>query len=150
METTKNRYELAYHLLPEFDEKELPAKVAEIEKIITQNNGEVLKSQTPKKKHLSYPIKQNHYANFGVMEFEAPSDSIEKINSQMKLQNDVLRYLLIKSLGEGKVLRTLVPSKRKTKAKPGEVETAKPIRPKEESAKPEEIEKQLEDIIEKI
>lgn len=140
--------------MPEFDEKELPGKMAEIEKIITQNDGEILKSQEPKKKHLSYPIKQNHYANFGVLEFQAPAEAIDKINAQMKLQNDVLRYLLIKSLGEGKVLRTLVPSKRRAKPKPGDIEAStqasKPVRPKEESAKPEEIEKQLEDVIEKI
>ena len=70
--------------MPEFDEKELPGKVAEIEKIITQNDGGVLKSQEPRKKHLSYPIKGKHYGNFGVIEFEVAPENLEKINNQMK------------------------------------------------------------------
>ena len=151
--TSKKQYELAYHLMPEFDESELPAKVAEIQKIITQNGGAILKSQEPKKKHLSYPIKLKNYANFGVMEFEALAENIESINTQMKMQTDILRYLLIQGYGEGKVLRSLVPSKRRARpAKQGEVvePTSQPIRAKEESAKPEEIEKQLEDVIGKI
>lgn len=151
--TSKNQYELAYHLMPELDEKELPGKVAEIEKIITKNNGAVLTSKEPKKKHLSYPIKLKHYAYFGVLEFEALPENIDNINTQMKLQGDVLRYLLIHGYGSGKVLRSLTSSGRRTRvAKPGEsVEQAgKPIRPKEESAKPEKIEKQLEDVIGKI
>ncbi len=151
--TSKNQYELAYHLMPEFDEKELAPKVAEIEKIITQNGGGVLKSQEPKKKHLSYPIKQKNYANFGVMEFEAPPENIESINAQMKMQTDILRYLLIQGYGEGKVLRSLTPSKRRARpAKLGEVvePTSQPIRAKEESAKPEEIEKQLEEVLGEI
>lgn len=151
--TSKNQYELAYHLMPELDETELPGKVAELEKIITQNGGNVLKSQEPKKKHLSYPIKGKHYANFGFMEFEVAPENLEKINADVKLHDDILRYLLIQGYGSGKVLRSLTPSKRRARvAKPGESieQTGKPIRAKEESAKPEEIEKQLEDVIEKI
>ena len=153
-QVSKNQYQLAYHLLPEFDDKELPGKVAEIEDIITANDGDILKSQEPKKKHLSYQIKQKHYANFGFMEFEAPKESIEKINAQMKLQTDVLRYLLIQGYGSGKVLRSLTPSKRRTRpVKSGEALTqvGRQVKPKEESAvKPEEMEKQLEEVIEKL
>jgi len=148
---TKNQYELAYHLMPELDEKELPGKVAEIEQIITDNGGAVLKSQEPRKKHLSYPIKLKHYAYFGVFEFESPAESIEKINAQLKLKIDVLRYLLIHGYGSGKVLRSLTPSGRRVRPTKTEGAQARPVRPKEEpAAKPEEMEKQLEDVIENI
>lgn len=139
--------------MPELDEKELVPKVAEIEKIITQNGGDILKSQGAKKKHLSYPIKQKNYANFGFMEFEAPAENIENINVQMKMQSDILRYLLIHGHGSDKVLRSLIPTKRRARlAKPGEIatQTGRQTKQKEEVVAPEEMEKQLEDVIGKI
>lgn len=142
--TTK--YELAYHLLPDLEEAEVAKKVSEIETIITQNKGLVVHSVQPQRKHLSYPIDHKHYANFGVLEFQAPTEAITKINAQMKLESEVMRYLLVQSFSDQKVLKSLTPSKRhsRTKTEGG------PKTEKKEEVPAGTMEKQLEDVIEKI
>jgi len=148
---TNPKYELGYHLVPELEESEIAAQVSEIEKTITQNAGNVLHSNNPQKKHLSYPIKQRHYAYFGTMEFEAPAQAVQKINAQLNLQDEILRHLLIYSTSDQKALRSLAIAKRKAKMKSSESiigqsrQTAN-----EKQAEPGAMEKQLEDVIEKI
>ncbi|MEK7166688.1 MAG: 30S ribosomal protein S6, partial [Patescibacteria group bacterium] len=88
-------YELAYHLNPDLEEATVRTQVQELNDLIAQNGGSVLISSNPRKSHLSYPIKNKHYAYFGIMEFGAMPEVIEKVNAQMKLQNSVMRYLLL-------------------------------------------------------
>ena len=85
-------YELAYHLIPELEEADVKARAQEISNLITQNSGSVIISKEPRRSHLSYPIRKKQYSYFGTLEFTAPAEAIEKINTQMKLQNDVLRF----------------------------------------------------------
>lgn len=146
---TKNNYELAFHLLPEIDGDEVMTKTKEVEDIIVQNGGSILRSQEAKRKHLSYPIRQKHYALFGFFDFTAPADAIEKINDQMKLQGDVLRYVVIKKGEHERILRSVTPAKKRTMAKTQEAETLTK-KTEEKMAEPEQMEKQLEEVIEKL
>ena len=41
----------------------------------------------------------------------------------MKLQNEIMRYLIIEGFGDARVLRSLTPSRRKPKSKTGEEES---------------------------
>ena len=148
-------YELAYHLIPELEEADVRAHAQELSDLITQNNGSVLSSKGPKRSHLSYPIRHKQYGYFGVFEFTAPAEAIEKVNAQIKLQNDILRFLLIKK-SRSKTLRTLgeprtdrikaraqesAAPKTKTPAPAGQKEKA------EDKIKTEEIEKEIEEVI---
>jgi len=149
-------YELAYHLIPELEEANVRAHAQEIVNLITQNNGSVLTSKEPKRSHLSYPIRHKQYSYLGVLEFTAPAEAVEKINAQIKLQNDVLRFLLLKKPGNG-ALRTLgEPRAERMRMRTQEPAMAK-IKPSapvveqkteaEEKIKTEEIEKEIEEVI---
>lgn len=147
-------YELAYHLNPDLEEAGLGNHVKELSELITQNSGSLLTSREPKRIHLSYPIHRKQYAYFGVFDFTASPETIEKVNAQMKLQNNVLRYLLVKKYPDGKEVRTLgeyrVP---RPKVKiPESVISKKKLTGREEKSKepvkPEEIEKEIEKVIE--
>lgn len=148
-------YELAYHLNPDIEESEVLAHVQEIQNLITQSSGSVLVSREPKHKHLSYPIKQKHYSYFGVLDFSAVPETIEKLNSQMKLQSHILRYLLLKKEYGDKELRILGVSRPRPRIKTHEPlalsreELERAGKPKEE-IKPEEMEKEIEEVLEKI
>lgn len=144
-------YELAYHLIPELEEADVKVKAQEISDIITQNGGSVLVSKEPKRTHLSYPVKHKQYANFGVFEFSAPAETVEKLNSQLKLNNDVLRFLLIKRPSK-KVLRTLGEQRTERRMKTQETKPKVPVTEeqptkKTEEIKPEELEKEIEEVI---
>ncbi len=154
-EVESKTYELAYHLIPELEEADVKARAQELVNLITQNNGSVLISKEPKRSHLSYPIRHKQYSHFGVLEFTAPAEAIEKINAQIKLQNDVLRFLLLKK--DTGALRTLgEPRAGRMRARAHEPAMAKikplaPVSEKETKAeseiKTEEIEKEIEEVI---
>ena len=154
-ETELKVYELAYHLVPELEEADIKARAQELANLITQTNGSVLISREPKRSHLSYPIRHKQYSYFGVLEFKAPAEAVEKINAQIKLQNDILRFLLLKkdtgalrTLGEPRAERMRTRAKEPIMAKirpsvlPSEQETKV-----EGKIKTEEIEKEIEEVI---
>ncbi|MEK7151263.1 MAG: 30S ribosomal protein S6 [Patescibacteria group bacterium] len=149
VETDQNNknYELAYHINPDLEEAEVKMRAQELNELISKSGGSILISRDPRKSHLSYPIKNNNYAYFGTMDFSISPESIEKINSQMKLLGDVLRYLLL-SKPTAKELRILGQHRSKPKIKTHEsIVTVEPQKPKtmEET---KQLEEELEKVIE--
>ena len=154
-ETESKVYELAYHLTPELEEADVKARAQELVNLITQNNGSVLVSKEPRRSHLSYPIRHKQYSYLGVLKFTAPAEAVEKINAQIKLQNDILRFLLLKKPGDG-ALRTLgEPRTERMRARVQEPAMPKVKAPaaaerkekERKEIKTEEIEKEIEEVI---
>lgn len=138
-------YELAFHLLPELEEEESVKKFREIEASVTQLGGTVLASREPKKQHLSYPISHKKYGLFGVLNFKAPAEAIAQLEPRLKLNDSILRFLVLKIKENAKVLKTL-----KESAPRGKIKTHTPPKPEEkpkEEIRPEVMEKQIEDVI---
>lgn len=148
-ENDQKTYELAYHFNPELEEANVKVQIQELNDLITQNGGSVLISKDPRKSHLSYPIKNKHYAYFGLMDFTAMPEVIEKVNAQMKLQNNVLRYLLL-AKPNIKELRILGQHRSRPRVRTHEpvisIETTKQKPKTKEEA--EQLEKDIEKVIE--
>lgn len=149
-------YELAYHLTPDLEEENVKIRAQELSDLITQNGGSILSSKEPRRTHLSYPIGKKQYGYLGIFDFAVPAELIEKIDAQMKLQNDILRFLLIKKLdsrGDLRVLGELRPERVRTKLQEPAGQKRKtqvPAEPKREAGekiKTEEIEKEIEEVI---
>ena len=140
----RQQYELAFHLLPSFTEAELDEKRRAIEELISKSGGLVSRYGEIKKIKLAYPLKKEGFSNFGYVEFFAPREAIEKINKDLMASEDVLRHLVIKKEEEKAV-----------KPRPIRMRTEKPreeTRPVEEDSgkKTEELDKKIEEILEKI
>ncbi|MBI2063765.1 MAG: 30S ribosomal protein S6 [Candidatus Yanofskybacteria bacterium] len=141
-------YELAYHLSPELEEADVKARAQELSDLVAQAGGSVITSLAPRQTHLSYQIKNKQYAHFGILDFAAPSETLEKINARMKLQGNVLRYLLLKK-PENKELRILGQHRARPRIKTHE--TAMPEALKKQPKEKTEAEKQqLEQEVEKV
>jgi len=142
-------YELAYHIIPDFEEAEVKARVQEITGLVSQSGGSIVTDREPKRVHLSYPIKNKNYAYFGVMDFTAEPSIIEKLNSQLKLQNGILRYLLL-SKPERKEVRTL--GEYRARHRVAKTHETSPAEPQKTTPKPktEAEEKELEQELEKV
>jgi len=153
-EIESKTYELAYHLTPDMEEADVKAHAQELSDLISQNGGSVVTSNQPRQIHLSYPVKGKQYAHFGLINFTAPSETIEKLNAQMKLQNGVLRFLLLKEPREGKELRILGKHWSRPTMKEKLLETTAqekaPVaqKPEEKKAEGEVMEKEIEKVIE--
>ncbi|MBI2057486.1 MAG: 30S ribosomal protein S6 [Candidatus Yanofskybacteria bacterium] len=148
LEQKTDNYELGFHLLPELEESETGAKLKEIEDMISRLGGTVLNSREPKKQRLSYPLKHKRFSFFGVVDFKSPTEAIEQLGSQLKLNDSLLRFLIIKVKENQRVLRSI----KETSSRP-KIRTHTPLpadqKPKEE-VKPEVMEKQIEEVITKL
>jgi small subunit ribosomal protein S6 len=91
----QNTYELAFHLLPNIEESEVASNVEHLKGLIAQFGGTITQVVEAKKTRLSYPIRHHRYAYFGYFHFNAEPAAIAKLNAQMKLEDKVLRYLLL-------------------------------------------------------
>jgi len=146
-EIQNRNYELAYHLNSDIEEADIRKNIQELEDIVGQNSGSILISRDAKRKHLSYPLRHKHYSYFGSIDFSILPEMIEKIVAQMKLQRNVLRYLITEKPDEKnlRVLGTERPRRFKTHEPAEDSEKIK-----KEETKPEQIEKEIEDVLEKI
>ena len=135
----KQQYELAFHFLPSFTDAEIDEKRRGIEELISKSGGIVSRYGEIKKMKLAYPIRKEQFSNFGYIEFSAPKNTIEAINKNLMLNDEILRHLVIKQKKEKKVLAV-------KPAKPREV------LPKEvkEPETTKELDKKIEEILEKL
>jgi small subunit ribosomal protein S6 len=65
-------------------------------KIIRDNGGDVAKTEFCGLRSLAYPIKKNAKGHYVLMNIKAASDIVKEVERQMKLNENVLRYLTIK------------------------------------------------------
>ena len=139
----RQQYELAFHLLPSFTDAQVEEKRREIEELISKNGGIVGRYGEIKKMRLAYPIKHEQFSNFGFIEFFAPRNIIEKLNKNLILNENILRYMVVKK--EEEKIKPPKPAKIKTE-KPRKEEAAPEITEKET----EELDKKIEEILEKL
>lgn len=143
-------YELGYHIVPDIEADKVSSEASALEQMISQNGGTILIPKEPKRIHLSYPIDHKHYAYFGVIDFNGPAGIVDTINDHMKLQTNVLRYLLLKkevgddirTLGEAKQFRP----REQSQTIPREAEKTIEKTPEQEA----QLKKELENVLEKI
>lgn len=90
-------YELSYLISGAVAEANV-GKVAEVvEKEIKTIKGKIINQVNPIKRKLSYPIKKQSFAYFVTLYFDAPKDTVKELNQFFRLNNNVLRHLLIES-----------------------------------------------------
>lgn len=152
--TQGQNYELAYHITANLDEAEVQKSREEIEKLVSSNGGKVSYAKDPEKTRLSYMIDHQQFSYFGYVQFTLDEkEGLEHIKEQMNLNGNVLRHLLMKVNPEVQkdtdAIRKIAMSDRKRPTRSRQPERPKAT-PQEEAVKAEEIEKKIDDIIEKI
>ena len=71
--------------------------------LITENGGTVTKKEFWGLKGLAYRIRKNRKAHFVLLNIDAPSAAVVELERQMRLNEDVLRYITVRveALEEG-------------------------------------------------
>ncbi len=101
-------YELGYHLLPTIAEADVPAKVEEIKKFLESFGAEFISEEEPKLINLAYTMivprggHNDKYdtAYFGWIKFEVEKSKVPEIQKELKLNQDILRFILFKTVKE--------------------------------------------------
>jgi len=144
-------YELTYILPDKISEKEIPQVCQKIKKLIPL--GKILKENFLGRRKLAYPIKKNDFGYYATLVFETEPEILSKMAVKLRLEEDVIRYLLVgiekakevKKVKERKEIKKVEKPKIKVKAKPKKAKITVAIEKEEEKMKA--LEEKLEEIL---
>ncbi len=150
-------YEVSFLLLPSLAIEQLPSKVTALKKLLTSVGGQVISDENPILIDLAYPMTKvvqtvRHKCTmgyFGWVKFEANKEGIEAIKKGLDMDNEILRYLIIKTVREntllnGKMKLKFEDIKRQGASYDSEIVEVPVV---EKEATPEEIDKSIDDLV---
>jgi len=93
-------YEVVYILDPALDESAVTAKLDKLHDLATSHGGEVAAVDHWGIRQLAYPIKKQGSGYYVVAHFTAAADALPEYERLIKLDGDIMRYLLVLNEGE--------------------------------------------------
>ena len=92
-----SKYELVYIVNPNASEEDVPKILGKVNDYITKIGGTVIEVVQWGKKRLAYPIKKFGEGNYVLTRVELNPGALKDLDASLKLSNEIIRYLLIKS-----------------------------------------------------
>jgi len=89
-------YECVYIARQELTAAQSEQLSADLIKIVSSNKGEVKNQEYWGLKNLAYKIRKNRKGHYTMFHIESPSETIVELERNMRLNEDILRYLTIK------------------------------------------------------
>lgn len=107
-------YEIGFHLVPRLTEDEVPSHVDEIKSVLDKAGAEIISEEFPTLIDLAYAIsttvsgqkEEFDTAYFGWIKFEADPAVIDDTDSAVREMQNVLRFIIVKTLREDTVIRS--------------------------------------------
>lgn len=94
-------YELYLVIDADAEEETVEALVEKVTQLVTAGNGEtageVIKVESRGKRRLAYTIKRKQEGHDIIVSFHAPPQTLTEIERVLKLDEQVLRYLLVRT-----------------------------------------------------
>lgn len=91
-----SRYEIMYLFSPKIKDEDLNPLVEQMRTLITKHKGKIVEELDMGKKKLAYPIKHFRHGFYYVIYHDMPTEKISALEKDLRLSDDVLRYLLVK------------------------------------------------------
>ncbi len=89
-------YETLYLLHPDLDDKEREALAEKFQNIITEDGGKIVKVDPWPLKKLAYRVQKQTQGYYVVLEYAAPGATIQELTRNMRLNEDLLKFVTIK------------------------------------------------------
>jgi small subunit ribosomal protein S6 len=99
----KDFYEMTYILNPVLDEEKFSELVSFVNKLIEDNGGEIVEVDEWGIKKLAYEIDKKSTGYYVNLYFNAPAEAIAVVERNMRIHDDIMRYLTLKY--DAKMLR---------------------------------------------
>jgi small subunit ribosomal protein S6 len=93
-------YEVVYIFDTTLDESTVDEKLERFNEMATTGGGEVTTVDRWGSRPLAYPISKKSAGNFVVVQFRAVADALPEFERSMKLDDELLRYLIVLHEGE--------------------------------------------------
>ena len=90
-----NKYEVMFIAKP-LEDAEVDPIAEFVSNLIKKNGGNVEKVDRWGKRHLAYPVKKQADGHYVLINFEADPAVIKEIDRVMKIQDDILKHLIVK------------------------------------------------------
>ena len=107
-------YECVYIARQELTAAQAEQLSKDLTKIVSSNSGEIKRQEYWGLRNLAYKIRKNRKGHYTMFHIEAPASAIEELERNMRLNEDILRYLTVKidKLPEGpSVMMTARPDR---------------------------------------
>ena len=89
-------YENVYIARPDISTAQVDALTEALTSIVGENGGSVTKNEYWGLKNLAYRIKKNRKGHYTLMNIDAPAAAISELERNMRINEDVLRYMTIR------------------------------------------------------
>ncbi|MHB1192521.1 MAG: 30S ribosomal protein S6 [Longimicrobiales bacterium] len=93
-------YEVVYILDPALDEGAVTAKLEKFHALAVASGGEVTAVDHWGNRQLAYPLRRHQSGYYVVAQFSAVADALPEFERLLRLDDEVLRYLLVLNDGE--------------------------------------------------
>lgn len=101
-------YEVGFHIAPFVGDENVAHEVGGIKDALEAIKAETISEDFPRLRPLAYPIDKQikgdkkicNEAYFGWIKFEAPTEAIESFKKVMEARENVIRFLIIKTVRE--------------------------------------------------
>lgn len=91
-----NKYELAVVVSAKLEDEERVATVEKVKELITRFGGTISNMDEWGKRRLAYEIQKMKEAFYYFIQFESDSDCPNEVEQQVRIMENVIRYLCIK------------------------------------------------------
>ena len=89
-------YECVYIARQELTAAQTEQLSKDLTKIVSSNSGEIKKQEYWGLRNLAYKIRKNRKGHYTMFHIEAPASATEELERNMRLNEDILRYLTVK------------------------------------------------------
>jgi len=93
-------YELVFIAQPDLDEEGLTALVEHVKQTMTDGGAEIVKTEDMGRRKLAYPIARRNEGHYVLMQAKMERPAIIALERDLKLSEDVLRHLLVRTEDE--------------------------------------------------
>lgn len=91
-----NKYESMYILDTNQEDEVIAQQVEKFSQLVVENGGTIEEVKPWGKRRLAYPINDKNDGYYVLMTFEAPADLPSELERNFKIDEKVLRYLVIR------------------------------------------------------
>ena len=89
-------YEHVFRARQDLAQAQVDALAENATKILTDNGGKVVKTETWGLKSLAYKIAKNRKAHFVMLDVDAPPAAVAELERQTNINEDVIRFMTIR------------------------------------------------------
>ena len=91
-----NKYEIMFIVRADIDEKTVKDTEKAFEKILTDMKSKVVNTKDMGQRKLAYPIKDQVRGFYYILNVEASSEAVKEFDRKAKIENNILRHLIIR------------------------------------------------------